>query len=173
MVSSILLGSKYNGFLVWLGSAVAFALQVTISVTIGTLVTLIPHKTLEIIIAVVFLAGGIYLLVTKEKEQVEEGYKLAETPKKHMRKVLVMSFAVTFLGEFGDLTQIVTINLEAKYHEMLSVALGAFLGLTSVVSIGIIGGKSLLKILPTDKIRKLAGIVFILFFFYAIYSIFS
>ncbi len=172
MVSSILLGSKYNGLLVWLGAAFAFAIQVTISVTVGTVITLIPHNILEGIIAAVFLAGGIYLILTNEKEQIEEGEKLAQTPKKHMKKVLLTSFGVTFLGEFGDLTQIATINLEAKYHQALSVALGAFLGLVAVVSIGIIGGKSLLKVLPTNRIRKLAGIIFIGFFFYALYSIF-
>ena len=172
MVSSILLGSKYNGLLVWLGAAFAFAIQVTISVTVGTVITLIPHNILEGIIAAVFLAGGIYLILTNEKEQIEEGEKLAQTPKKHMRKVLLTSFGVTFLGEFGDLTQIATINLEAKYHQALSVALGAFLGLVAVVSIGIIGGKSLLKVLPTNRIRKLAGIIFIGFFFYDLYSIF-
>jgi putative Ca2+/H+ antiporter (TMEM165/GDT1 family) len=171
MVSSILLGSKYNGLLVWIGAAIAFSLQVTISVTLGTLVALIPHQTLEIIIAVIFLLGGIYLMVTKEKEQLEEGARMTEENIHHFRKVLLMSFGVTFLGEFGDLTQIMTINLEAKYHEPISVAFGAFLGLVSVVSIGIVGGKSLLKILPTDRIRKLAGVVFIGFFIYTLYTI--
>ncbi len=41
------------------------------------------------------------------------------------RRIAVTAFLVIFLAEWGDLTQILTANLAAHYHDPFSVGVGA------------------------------------------------
>jgi Ca2+/H+ antiporter, TMEM165/GDT1 family len=71
------------------------------------------------------------------------------------------SFGVLFVAEFGDLTQIVTANLAAKYHDPLSVGAGAVLGLWAVGGLAIFGGRQLLRWVPLRWIVRAAALVMI------------
>jgi len=55
----------------------------------------------------------------------------------------------------GDLTQIVTVNLTAKYHSPFSVAVGAVLALRAVAAIAVVCGQTLLRCLNISKHRQL------------------
>jgi len=81
---------------------------------------------------------------------------------------VVTAFVVIFVGEFGDLTQILTANLAAKYHAPVAVFLGAFAGLATVAAIGAFSGRALLRVLPLAVIRKAGGVLLAGF---AIYSL--
>jgi putative Ca2+/H+ antiporter (TMEM165/GDT1 family) len=63
------------------------------------------------------------------------------------------------VAEFGDLTQIMTANLAARYDDPVSVGLGAVLALWTVAGIGIVGGKALMKRVPLKLITKVAATV--------------
>ena len=52
------------------------------------------------------------------------------------------------VAEFGDLTQIMTANLAARYDSPVSVGVGAVLALWAVAGIGIVGGRTLMKYVP-------------------------
>jgi len=69
------------------------------------------------------------------------------------------SFAVLFLAEFGDLTQLVTANLAARYHDPLAVGIGAVLGLWAVGGLAIVGGRQLLRVVPFRWITRAAAVV--------------
>ena len=72
---------------------------------------------------------------------------------------MATAFVVIFVGEFGDLTQILTANLAAKYHDPVSVFVGAFAALAAVGAIGAFSGRALLKVLPLAVIRKVGGVL--------------
>ena len=63
------------------------------------------------------------------------------------------------MAELGDLTQVLTANLAAHYHQPWSVFLGACLALVTVVGIGVVSGRALLRVLPLGVIRKAAGLI--------------
>jgi Ca2+/H+ antiporter, TMEM165/GDT1 family len=71
------------------------------------------------------------------------------------------SFAVVFVAEFGDLTQLVTANLSARYHDPLAVGTGAVLGLWAVAALAIVGGRQLLRVVPFQWITRVAAVVMI------------
>jgi putative Ca2+/H+ antiporter (TMEM165/GDT1 family) len=71
------------------------------------------------------------------------------------------SFAVLFVAEFGDLTQLVTANLSARYHDPLAVGVGAVLGLWAVGALAIVGGRQLLRVVPFNWITRVAAVVMI------------
>jgi putative Ca2+/H+ antiporter (TMEM165/GDT1 family) len=72
-------------------------------------------------------------------------------------RVAWRSFAVLFVAEFGDLTQLVTANLSARYHDPLTVGTGAVLGLWAVGGLAIVGGRQLLRLVPFNWITRIAA----------------
>jgi Ca2+/H+ antiporter, TMEM165/GDT1 family len=70
---------------------------------------------------------------------------------------------VILVAEFGDLTQIATASLAARYHDPLSVGAGAVLALWAVAAVAIAGGRGLLKVIPLAWITRIAaGIMLVL-----------
>jgi putative Ca2+/H+ antiporter (TMEM165/GDT1 family) len=84
---------------------------------------------------------------------------------------VTLAFVVIFVGEFGDLTQILTANLAAKYHQPVAVFVGAFAGLASVAALGAFGGRALLRVLPLAVIRKAGGVLLAGFAVYSLVSL--
>ena len=69
------------------------------------------------------------------------------------------AFTVIIVAELGDLTQILTANLAARYHSPVSVFVGSAVALVTVMGIGVIGGRVLFRVLPLATIRRVAGVI--------------
>jgi putative Ca2+/H+ antiporter (TMEM165/GDT1 family) len=158
MIATLIMGSRYRPLLVWIGATSAFAVHAAVAVAVGQLLQLLPHKWIEGVTAVLFAAGAAYLLFVPEKEEEEEGEKEADSSRRGL-KTVGAAFLVIFIGEFGDLTQILTANLAAKYHAPAEVFIGAFAGLATVSALGAFGGRALLRFLPLAIIRKAGGVL--------------
>ncbi len=156
MIATLIMGSRYRPVLVWIGATMAFAVHAALAVAVGQLLQLLPHRWIEAVTAVLFAGGAVYLLVVPEKQEEEEGEAEAETARRGARTVGT-AFVVILVGEFGDLTQILTANLAAKYHEPAAVFIGAFAALATVAAVGAFGGRALLRFLPLAIIRKVGG----------------
>lgn len=62
-------------------------------------------------------------------------------------------------AEFGDLTQIATATLAARYHDPLGVGAGAVLALWAVAALAITGGRALLTVIPVRWVARAAAAV--------------
>lgn len=167
MIATLIMGSRNRPLLVWIGATAAFGIHAAIAVLAGRLLALLPHAWVEGVTALLFAGGALYLLFVTEEEEEEEGEEEAEAAPVGLRPVGA-AFVVIFVGEFGDLTQILTANLAAKYHAPLSVFVGAFAALAVVGAIGAFGGRALLRVLPLGVIRKAGGVLLAGF---AVYSL--
>jgi Ca2+/H+ antiporter, TMEM165/GDT1 family len=156
MIAILIMGSRYRPLTVWIGATTAFTFHVAVAVAIGRLLQLLPHRWVEGVTALLFAAGAAYLLFVPEKKDTEKGEEEADQAPKGLHTAAA-AFVVILVGEFGDLTQILTANLAAKYHSALSVFIGALVGLGSAAAVAAFGGKALLKILPLAVIRKAGG----------------
>ncbi|MFZ0250082.1 MAG: TMEM165/GDT1 family protein [Acidimicrobiales bacterium] len=160
MFASLVLSTRGRPALVWLGAAVAFAVHVLIAVTIGVaLFHLLPHQVLDAVVAGMFLVGAALALREVVKERHEEA--LVEREVASHRRVAVTAFLVIFLAEWGDLTQILTANLAAHYHDPLSVGIGAVLALWAVAGLAVVSGQSLLRLINISTIRIVTAIVLV------------
>ena len=74
-----------------------------------------------------------------------------------------------FVAEWGDLTQILIVNLAAHYHNALSVAVGATLALWAVAGIAVVSGQTLLRFVNVPTIRKVTAVVLVCLAGYAAY----
>ena len=159
-LASLLLGSRYRPAWVFTGVAAAFAVHVGLAVAAGSLLALLPHRPVEIVVAVLFALGAVLLLRGRPggdgggDEHVEVHGK-----EPGFWRVSWTSFAVILVAEFGDLTQIATASLAAHYHDPLSVSTGAVLALWAVAALAIAGGRGLLKILPLTWITRIAAAI--------------
>jgi putative Ca2+/H+ antiporter (TMEM165/GDT1 family) len=161
MFASLVLSTRGKPLSVWLGAAGAFAVHVVIATTIGVaLFHIIPHRILDGVVAVMFLAGAALALREASKEEEEEE-ELVARESLSGRRVLTTSFIVIFLAEWGDLTQILTANLAAHYHSGLSVGVGALLALWAVAGVAVIGGQSLLKFINIRTLRIVTAVVLV------------
>lgn len=169
MIATVILASRYRAFPVWAGAAAAFTVQAGIAVVAGSLLAHLPHRVVEAVVAALFGLGAVYLLFTRETEEVQEGEDEAE--KVHdPRRVALAAFGVIFVGEFGDLTQILAANLAAKYHDPWSVFVGAALGLAAVCAVGVVGGRAVIRIIPLTVVRKTAGVLLAGLCAYSVYT---
>ena len=157
-LASLILGSRYRPLYVFAGVAAAFAVHVGLAIAAGSLLTLLPHRPLEIIVAVLFALGAVLLLRGRTEEGGDEYVELHGREPSFWR-VAWTSFAVILVAEFGDLTQIATATLAARYHDPLSVGIGAVLALWTVAAVAIAGGRGLLKIIPLTWITRIAAAI--------------
>ena len=100
-----------------------------------------------------------------------EGPTGTDTARRAMFRVAASAFAVIAVGEFGDLTQLLTVSLVGRYHQPWSVFVGALLALVLMAGLGAFGGRALLRVLPLEWIRRGGGIVLLGFAAYGIYSL--
>ena len=156
-LASLVLGSRYRPSWVFAGIAAAFAVHVVLAIAAGSLIGLLPHRPLEIIVAVAFAVGAVLLLRGRHEEDEESMVVKGGAP--GFWRVAATGFMVILVAEFGDLTQIATATLAARYHDPVSVGVGAVLALWAVGGIAIVGGRGLLKVISLTWISRIAGVL--------------
>ncbi|HXB51077.1 MAG TPA: TMEM165/GDT1 family protein [Streptosporangiaceae bacterium] len=79
-------------------------------------------------------------------------------PQDSASRVFVTTFVVVFLAEWGDLTQILTASLAARFHAPVAVGVSAGLALWTVAALAVLASRPLRR-LPAGLVRRLTGIV--------------
>ncbi|HEV2452256.1 MAG TPA: TMEM165/GDT1 family protein [Streptosporangiaceae bacterium] len=155
-MASLVLGIRYPAVPALTGTVAAFTVHVVLAVVAGSLLALLPRLTLGIVVAVAFLAGGLFLLFG-HSHAVAEGPAEQGRGSQKFWPAAAAAFVVILLAEFGDLTQIVIANLTARYHNPLAVGIAADLAMSTVAAIAIFGGKGLLRLVPVTLVTRLAA----------------
>lgn len=157
-LASLVLGTRYRPAWVFAGTAAAFAAHVVLAVTAGSLLTLLPHRLLEIIVAAVFGVGAVLILRADDDDDDEARMKADAAG---FWAVAATSFGVIAVAELGDLSDIVIANFAARYHNPLAVGIGAVAALWFVAALAITGGRGLLRVLPLRWISRLAALIMV------------
>ena len=76
-------------------------------------------------------------------------------------KVMLSTFALLFVAELGDKTQLAVISMTAKHKLPIWVFVGATLALASVTAVGVLGGEILTRFIPEMVLRKIAAMLFV------------
>ncbi|MFJ9628241.1 TMEM165/GDT1 family protein [Streptomyces sp. NPDC091280] len=154
-LAGLVLGTRYRASYVFAGVAAAFLLHVVLAVAAGSVLTLLPQRLVAAVTGALFLGGAAVLLFKKGDDEEE-----VRKPKdQSFWKVSGAGFMLILVAEFGDLTQIMTANLAARYDDPFSVGLGAVLALWAVAGLGIVGGKALMKRVPLELITRIAAVL--------------
>lgn len=156
-LAGLVLGTRYRASYVFAGVAAAFTLHVALAVAAGSVLTLLPQRIVQALTGVLFLAGAAVLLLKKGEDEEE----VRSPENQSFWKVAGAGFMLILVAEFGDLTQIMTANLAARYDDPLSVGLGAVLALWAVAGLGIVGGRALMKRVPLRLITRVAAVLMV------------
>ncbi|MFE0583087.1 TMEM165/GDT1 family protein [Streptomyces sp. NPDC058874] len=154
-LAGLMLGTRYRASYVFAGVAAAFAVHVALAIAAGSVLTLLPHRLVQAVVGILFLLGAAMLLLKKDDGDEE----IKQPADQSFWKVSGAGFMLILVAEFGDLTQIMTANLAARYDDPVSVGIGAVLALWAVAGVGILGGRTLMKYVPLRLITKIAAAV--------------
>lgn len=180
-ISAIVLASKHPPVPVWIGTAGGLVVQAAIAVAAGRALALLPHRTVEAIVAGLFLAGAAYLLLVPERVAERRGVAATrrrerdlaegeagspagtgteqEAPAPSPLRVALMAFGIITLAEFGDLTQVILANLTARTRDPWSVFAGASVAFLLISAVGVAAGRTLTRYVPLALVRRLSGVV--------------
>jgi Ca2+/H+ antiporter, TMEM165/GDT1 family len=158
LFASLVLGTRYRPLPVFVGVAAAFAVHVTVAVAVGGAFSLLPERLVLLVVAALF-AGGAGLLLLGHGEERDEEAPAATGGSQAAPRVVLTAFGVVFLGEWGDITQVTTANLAARYGDPLSVGIGALLALWTAAALALTFGRGLVRRVPARLLRRLTGAV--------------
>ncbi len=167
-IAALVLSTRYRGLMVWIGVGLAFLVQTVIAVTAGHLATLLPETLIRSVALVIFLVGAVVLFrsapgAEAEEIEAEEEYAAKTTEAKTGLKAIGASFLVLFAAEWGDLSQLLTISLVAKYEQPFSVFAGAWGALLAVSGLAVIAGRVLLRYMKLAVLHYIgAGVCLVL-----------
>jgi putative Ca2+/H+ antiporter (TMEM165/GDT1 family) len=153
-LSILLLSSKTRKHMqLFLGAMLAFLMVDGFAVLVGSWITeIIPENHLKIFSGTVFIAFG--LLILKGKGVGDDGRLYTKNP-------LISGFALVFMTEWGDKTQIASALFATRY-DTLQVLAGVMTALALLSITAIYLGKVISDKVDKKTMTKLAGIIFIL-----------
>jgi Ca2+/H+ antiporter, TMEM165/GDT1 family len=159
LFASLVLGTRFRPLPVFVGVAAAFAVHVTLAVAVGAAFSLLPERLVLLVVATLFAGGAGVLLLGRGEEPDGEAPAATEGGPAAPLRVALTAFGVVFLGEWGDITQVTTANLAARYGDPLSVGIGALLALWTAAALALTLGRGLVQRVPARLLRRLTGAV--------------
>jgi len=158
MFASLVLASRGRPLAVWVGATLAFLVHVVIAVTVGVaLFHLLPRRAVDAVVAAAFLAGAVYSWLIRNRNDDE----VVDRDERTRLQAVATAAIVVFVAEWGDLTQILTANLAARYHDTLAVAVGALVALAAVAGLAVVSGAGLLRVVSVRTLRMATAVVLV------------
>ncbi|HEY1817319.1 MAG TPA: TMEM165/GDT1 family protein [Kofleriaceae bacterium] len=155
-LAALVLATRHKPLPVWLGASLALTVQSAVAVGAGSLLSELPRRYVEIGSGVLFIACGVLMWIRKAEDEShddKEGVGFWSS--------LWTTFAVVFVAEWGDLTQIGTAGLQAKYRSWLIVFGAAALALWCVAAIAVFVGNRAGRLLDPKLTQKIAALIFL------------
>ncbi len=162
-IATLVLATKFRPVLVWLGVGLAFTVQTLVAVGLGHAASFLPTDAVRVLALVMFLTGAVILFRQGRGHQVDSGDEYAaKAGDASGLKAVGASFLVLFAAEWGDLSQLLTLTLVARYQDPVSVFLGALGALLTVSGLAVLTGRALLRVVPLHTLHYVGAGVCVL-----------
>src|SRR6188768_1405460 len=164
-LATLVLATRHRALPVFAGTALALIVQSVIAVAAGGALALLPSRPVHIAAGVLFLASALAMWRSKDEAASEtqteaEAESAASAVEPSFGSAFVKAFAIVFLAELGDLTQLGTAALAARFRSPLSVFAGSALALCSVSALAVFLGNRLSRLINPRQVRRVAALVF-------------
>jgi putative Ca2+/H+ antiporter (TMEM165/GDT1 family) len=163
LFATLVLATRFPPLPVFVGVGAAFGLQVAIAVTAGSLLALLPGALVSAVVAVLFLTGAVLLWREARKGAEDAGTAAEARENTSFIRAAAISFGVLFAAEWGDLSQLATAGLAARYAEPLSVFVGSWAALLVISGLAAFLGRKLADRLPVALLHRIAAGLFLVF----------
>ncbi|MGH3447476.1 MAG: TMEM165/GDT1 family protein [Nocardioidaceae bacterium] len=175
-VAALVLSTRYKPLAVWVGVGLAFMVQCAVAVSAGQAVSFLPDWIVHALSTAMFLIGAVVLFIAapradKEEEEQEEEFSAKSSEGRTWWRAMLASFVLLFAAEWGDLSQILTLNLVAKYGNPVSVFIGSWGALLIVSGLAVVAGRVLLRYMKLSVLHYIAGCVCLAFAGFGVYEL--
>jgi putative Ca2+/H+ antiporter (TMEM165/GDT1 family) len=157
--ASLLLATRNRPLPVFFGAASAFVVQSFVAVTFGSLLNLLPANLIHVGAGLVFWILAV--LMWRRKEPGEEEVYHGGGAQNRFVKTMISSFVVIFIAEWGDLTQLATAALSARYAAPATIFAAATLALWAVTGVAVVIGHSARQTVQPKLLQRIAAITFV------------
>jgi len=159
-LATLVLATKYRPILVWIGVGLAFLVQTTVAVLLGHAVSFLPEEVVQAAAGLMFLVGAVILVREgRSHQEAAANDEEIETKPVHGWRAILASFLVLFAAEWGDLSQLLTISLVAKYEAPASVFIGALGALLVVSGLAVVAGRQLQRFVKLHVLHYIGAAV--------------
>jgi Ca2+/H+ antiporter, TMEM165/GDT1 family len=155
--ATLLLATRNNPIAIFLGVAAAFVVQSLVAVTFGSFIGALPARWVHLAAGLLFLAFAVSMWLRKGEEDKAD---TAADQNARFSRTVWTSFVVIFLAEWGDLTQLATASLSARYQAPFTIFISATLSLWTVTAIAIWVGRQSQKAIQPAILQKIAAVAF-------------
>ncbi|MBV8762477.1 MAG: TMEM165/GDT1 family protein [Deltaproteobacteria bacterium] len=155
-LAALVLATRHRAAPVFLGAASALTVQSIVAVAAGSLFARLPPQYVRIGSGALFVICAIVMWFRKHDDA-----KQAKEASGFWR-AFASVFVVIFLAEWGDLTQIGTAALEAKYHRWPIVMAASVSALWCVAALAVFVGNRAGRLLDPKLTQKVAAAIFLL-----------
>jgi len=159
-LATLVLASRHRAWPVFVGAACALAIQSLIAIVLGAALSRLPSLWVHYAAAALFVAFGVILWFKREEDPkpVVEPYE--DRRAQRFSKVAGAAFVVNFIAEWGDITQLATATLVAKYAAPWTVFSAATLALWSVAGLAAALGHHAKRLIHPRPLQKAAACIF-------------
>ena len=158
--ATLVMATRSHPVAIFIGVALAFLIQTIVAVVFGKLFSFLPAHWVHVASGVLFLIFAVMTWVRKEEKETEEAKEAARRSEPFFRTVL-SAFMVIFIAEWGDLTQLATATLVAKFeHAILTVFVAAILALWSTTAFAVVIGHHAKHWINPSLLQKIAAVAF-------------
>ena len=158
-LAALVLATRNRALPVLLGTSAALTIQSAIAVTAGQLISLLPERTVHLGAGALFVVSA--AIMWFRKEESDDDSKQEDSAQGFWRATW-MAFVVVFIAEWGDLTQLATAALAARYRAPFTVFIGSTLALWSVAALAVFIGHRAGKLLNPQLTKRVAAGLFAL-----------
>ena len=163
LFATLVLATRFPPLPVFVGVGTAFGVQVAIAVTAGSLLSLLPEAVVSAVVAALFLTGAVLLWREARKGGEDQETAVQAREQTSFLRAAAISFGVLFAAEWGDLSQLATAGLAARYAEPVSVFVGAWAALLLISGLAAFVGRKLADRLPVALLHRIAAGLFLVF----------
>lgn len=137
------------------GIFVATIINHALAAELGILIAgWLTPQILSWILGVSFIIAGIWMLIPDKVDDLDENAVSRFGP-------FITTTIAFFLAEMGDKTQLATIGLAARFHDLIAVATGTTIGMMVANVPAVLLGDVAAKALPMQLVRGTAAAIFI------------
>jgi putative Ca2+/H+ antiporter (TMEM165/GDT1 family) len=155
-LAALVLATRHRALPVFLGASLALSVQSAVAVVAGSLFARLDARYVQLGAGVMFLACAVIMWFRNSDEEDDHEAKDATG----FWRSLGTTFLVIFIAEWGDLTQIGTAALEARYHAWITVLLASIAALWAVAALAVFVGNRAGRLLDPHVTQKVAAVIF-------------
>lgn len=158
------LAARYRALPVMAGATLAFLLLNSLAVLFGaSIANWIPEIYISFIVAILFAVFGIHALrIVEDENDKNEAIRTD-------RSILVGTFLLITVAEFGDKTQLAVVALSSSSLP-IAVWFGSTIALITTSALGVWAGRTILQRTPITILHRISGIIFIFLAMFAAYK---